>query len=93
MLAAGGPPGSILFRLNEGLFWFPSDQIRCVANTKNGRRFRNEVFEQGQVWGWNGPFAFIDEEWGGRLLSPTCRVHDDGRATYGQPEWVRVSTF
>ncbi len=80
--------GGTLFLLQEGLIWTPPDtwDLQCVALTKKGERCRDTVFDQGQVWIWAGPFAvFISPDWVGRLLSQTCRVHDNAMADGYEP--------
>jgi hypothetical protein len=85
--AEGGP---VIFLTSDGLVWYPTAFARCVAPTKRGPRCRNPVFD-GQVWVWRGPFAVLDDEWNGRMLSQTCATHDDGRTDYEPPEWVRIA--
>jgi hypothetical protein len=79
-----------VFTTDEGLVWVPDYfDLQCVAVTQRGDRCRNYVFDQGQVWTWNQCFALLDDEWLGRLLTQTCRAHDDARAVqYGTPETV-----
>jgi hypothetical protein len=81
----------IMFVVESSVIWCSSPFIQCVAYTKKRARCKNEVFGEGQVWTWRGPFALLDDRWVGRLLSQTCRMHDDARADYGSPEWTRVS--
>jgi len=86
----GDRGGPILFLVSDGVFWFRSRSIRCTALVGRAGRCRRPVFDEGEVWRWRGPFAEIEDSWIGRLLSQTCRIHDDGRGNYAPPDWYRI---
>lgn len=86
-------PNSLVLDTPDGYVWVPDQfELQCVATTKKGARCRNAVFDQGQVWGYDlGPIARLDDGWLARLLSQTCRRHDEVQADHYAPtEWAFI---
>lgn len=84
---------SLVFDTPDGYVWVPDQyELQCVASTRKGARCRNVVFDQGQVWVYDvGPIARLDDQWLARLLTQTCRRHDEVQADHYAPtEWVFI---